>query len=315
MKCPKCQYEQVRSSRCIACGHEFDEMLSPMERKGHSSQPPNVPSASRPPHDDEFGDGDSTPVETPRPIQEMLQNNRVETSPYEKPIRPSLRIVRTLAGVIGAGLGAWLFVVGQEIAFAPIHMVVLIIYGCISLFWIVSAPIRVSVRQFVFEMFLFVAATLFLKVAVPEAFDVGRLTNSMSGPKGGGVERALKHRKPATDREAFLQSTWELSEAGEALITQEKGTLSFDDWSLQCEKIKRDYRLLEEGERADLANVLAQLTVLQSRMARWNRMESEESLKSTQVALESFRESLEAVSPTAEETKSDMPEEAEEDSE
>ena len=301
MKCPRCQYSQVSSSRCIACGHEFDEMLSPMERKAQSPEQPPVAPAPRPPYDDEFGDGEDTPVETPRPIQEMLQNARVETSPYERPIRPSLRIVRTLAGVAGAGLGAWLFVVGQEITFAPIHMVVLIVYGCISLFWIASAPIRVSVRQFVFEMILFIAATLFLKVAVPEAFDVGRLTNSMSGPKGGRVERPWRHRKPANDRETFLQKTRELSAAGEALIAQEEGALSWDEWSLQCEKTKRDFRLLDEGEKGDFADIHSHLTVLQSRMARWKRIGSDESLKSTLLAIESLGEALEPLSLSQEE--------------
>jgi hypothetical protein len=94
--------------------------------------------------------------------------------------------VRTAAGVLAVGFGGWLFLLGQEMTLSPFNVILLIGYACVGLFWVLSATLPVTVRQFAMEMLLCAASTVLLVVTLPEAFDTGKLSNVESGPMYGG---------------------------------------------------------------------------------------------------------------------------------
>ena len=136
--------------------------------------------------------------------------------PLLMPIRPFLRVVRTFAGIMAILFGIWLFFIGESYNLEPYHVLLLIAYACVGLFWVMSTPLKMLLKQFAIEMLVFVFATVLLKVALPEVFELGRLSNRASGPLAGG-QAASVEPKPLAEKEFAAKLEDLLEEAREVL--------------------------------------------------------------------------------------------------
>lgn len=261
MKCPKCGFVQPESPECLNCS-VIIERYKPEEDRAEA--PPEIPIS-----DFRTTDGD----------------------PFARPIRPQLRFVRTGAGVIGLGVGAWLFGAGQNLDFSPAQVLLLIGYGCVSLFWILSAPIRVPVRQFAIEMLIFVVATLLLRIVMPAAFDLGRLSNSEHAPLSAGLQEqefvqevTLSAFANASDRVCRLARTV-LDEPGKSDVAVE--------WAAETERLRKLFRRMSAQQREDAELIYKGAIVLESRIkAAIDGDASMEQIQDAFVAIESLEREM-----------------------
>jgi hypothetical protein len=221
------------------------------------------------------------------PIPQM-DFQTVDGDPFAQPIRPGLRFVRTGAGVVGLGVGAWLFGAGQDLDYGPAQVLFLIGYGCISLFWILSAPIRVPVKQFAIEMLIFIIATLLLRLALPAAFDLGRLSNNESAPLSAGLNGPdfVQDVTPA----AFANEADNLCKLTRALLDESENGEVTVAWKSAHKKFRKIFRNLSAEERKDAELVYKGSILLESRIKAVTSNES--SVTNFQGAFEAL-ESLE----------------------
>lgn len=234
MKCPKCGFVQPENPECLNCGILVDRYKPEDER----------------------------PVQPEVELPAMT--TAAEDDPFGQPIRPGLRFVRTAAGLIGMGVGGWLFVAGQNLELAPLQVLFLIGYACVSLFWIISFPIRVPVRQFAVEMFIFVAATLLLRLALPAAFDLGRLSNTESAPLGAGTiePEFVQDITPG----AFARFAEGLCESGRLVLDDTTDTAAVDRWKENAARVRKLFRSLDAAERQDVERVYKAAVNLETHM-------------------------------------------------
>ncbi len=234
MKCPKCGFVQPENPECLNCGVLVERYRPDEERPVHQPQ---------------------APPET---------SQIVEGDPFSKPIRPGLRFVRTGAGIIGMVVGGWLFGAGQNLELAPLQVLFLIGYACVSLFWIISFPIRVPVRQFAVEMFIFVVATLLLRVALPAAFDLGRLSNTNSAPLGAGMVETefVDHVTPT----GFARFTEELCASGRAVLDDPSDDAAVERRQEQAARLRKLFRHMESDQRRDCEKLYKAAVALEARM-------------------------------------------------
>jgi hypothetical protein len=156
-----------------------------------------------------------------------------------------------------------LFVHGDEYVLGPLQVVLLMAYGCVGLFWLVSAVLRIPVpiKQFAIETFLFIAAAVLLKATFPQAFDVGEAGASGSGPPQFG---SAGHQAAAAKE--FLSAARTLAAEARAVLDPERQTIVVAHWSEQCADAKEAYRGLGKGVRQDYRQVYAALAALEERM-------------------------------------------------
>jgi hypothetical protein len=196
---------------------------------------------------------------TPEELEPTV-DEPTEPDPLKRQIRPPLRFVRSGAGVIGLALGSWLFLAGQSLELKPAHVLFMIAYACISLFWVLSVFVRVPVRQFAFEMLIFVIATLGLRIALPEAFSLGTLSNQSNGPYVAGegdvapepVDFNAKMEKLADQARNVLQ------DLGERELS--------DRWLEDCRTLKVTYRGLSADQRRTMEAQYKSLVALEARL-------------------------------------------------
>ncbi len=260
MKCPKCGFVQPESNECLNCSVIVDRYKPDGER---TEAPPVVPLS-----DFRTTDGD----------------------PFARPIRPGLRFVRTGAGIIGLGVGAWLFGAGQNLDYGPAQVLFLIGYGCISLFWILSAPIRVPVRQFAVEMLIFVVATLMLRLALPAAFDLGRLSNRESAPLSAGLQEPefLQDVTPA----GFANSADHLCKHARAVLDEPGNAEAVAEWTEETETLRKLFRRLTAEQRADAEKIYKGSIVLESRIKAATADPSVEQIRDAFAAIESLEREI-----------------------
>jgi hypothetical protein len=234
MKCPKCGFVQPENPECLNCGVLVDRYKPDQERP-------------------------ATQPQVPPPTFQM-----VDGDPFSKPIRPGLRFVRTGAGIVGMVVGGWLFGAGQNLELAPLQVLFLIGYACVSLFWIISFPIRVPVRQFAVEMFIFVVATLLLRVALPAAFDLGRLSNTQSDPLGAGMVETefVDHVTPV----GFARFAEELCVAGRLVLDDTSDEEAVARWQEQAARLRKLFRHMESAQRRDCEKLYKVAVTLEARM-------------------------------------------------
>ncbi len=234
MKCPKCGFVQPESNECFNCSVIVDRYKPSEERE---EEGPAIP---------------------------MVDFKTVEGDPFARPIRPGLRFVRTGAGVVGLGVGAWLFGAGQNLDFGPAQVLFLISYGCISLFWILSAPIRVPVRQFAIEMLIFVVATLLLRLALPAAFDLGRLSNTESAPLSAGLKGPdfVQDVTPA----AFANEADNLCRLARGVMDDPDDGAAVEAWSTAADRFQRLFRHMSADQRVDRELIYKGSILLESRI-------------------------------------------------
>jgi len=190
-----------------------------------------------------------------------------EDDPFNRPIRPSLRIVRTVAGLLGLLFGGWLFVAGQQLEFKPLAMLFLIGYGCISLFWILSAPIRVPVRQFAIEMLIFIVATLLLRVGLPEAFELGTLTNKQTAPLNVGMSGPGGTYKAITPN-GFRNQIDALTSEARELLDEPADTDRAEEWFERCQRARELFRTLDRSDRKRCEPLYKSMVTLETRMEK-----------------------------------------------
>ncbi len=232
MNCPKCGFVQPEADECVQCG-----VL--VARYRPDSERPKAP----------------TREESEETIDEPTQPD-----PLKRPIRPPLRFVRTSAGLIGLALGSWLFLAGQLLELKPAHVLFMIAYACISLFWVLSAFVRVPVKQFAVEMLIFVVATLGLRIALPEAFSLGTLSNQSTGPYVAG--EAGEDSQPVDLDERIGQLA---DQARTVLQTPADKALS-DGWLQSCRELKVVYRGLSAEKRKETEKLYKGVVALEARI-------------------------------------------------
>lgn len=256
MQCPKCNFTQPTGPECLKCGIIFDKYRAQMEAHESTEEDPK-----------EYADAAPAPAEPVRPPAAALARlNPVRSEdPFQRPIRTSLRIVRTGAGVLAIAFGSWLFLWGQDQSLEPFHVLLLIAYGCVGLFWILSAPLKVSVKQFAIEMLLFVFATVLLKVALPEAFDLGTLSNRKSGPLAGGHGPGPSETS-VPDAGYFVGALEGLaSKARDVLDAPQEGD-GLRNWLSDCAQLKLAFRKLNKEERKKVEKAYKATVALEQKM-------------------------------------------------
>jgi len=219
MKCPKCGFIQDEGPECASCGVVLAKYRGPAggsaqaraasgaQIQGGAAQPSRPGAASDAYAGAAQSQGGAVQPSRPGAASDAyagaaqsqagsgIRAAGEAADPYLAPIRPALRVVRTLAGLAVTGLGGWLFL-GQDMVLAPAQVLYLIAFSCVGLFWLLSGTFVVTVRQFVLEMLLLVCATILLYVTLPEAFDPGKLSNTTSGPMYGGEVNIPEEDRP-----------------------------------------------------------------------------------------------------------------------
>lgn len=233
MKCPKCGFLQPATDECIQCG-VFVERYRPETLR------PKVPA--------------------PEELEKTAEDPALDPDPLKRPIRPSLRIARSGAGVVGLALGSWLFLAGQQLELRPAHVLFLIAYACVSLFWVLTAFVRVPVRQFAVEMLVFIVATLGLRVALPEAFSLGTLSNQLSGPYIADEGEALP--RP----EDFHEQIGQLADKARSVLQTPTDKALSAEWLTACKELKVAYRALPADARNRIEKSYKGLVALETRL-------------------------------------------------
>lgn len=225
MECPKCGFQQPTGPECMDCGLIFAKFKTEEMRQKHMTPPIREAPPAPEPATPEFGAPD----------------------PMLMPIRPSLRIIRAFAGLMAILFGIWLFFIGESYNLEPHHVLLLIAYACVGLFWVMSAPLKISVKQFAIEMLVFVFATVLLKVALPEVFELGKLSNRVSGPLAGGSAMSTE-QKPLTEKDFAAKVEDLLAEAREVLDDPTDKKLT-GAWLERSEATRKLFRKMSKKER------------------------------------------------------------------
>ncbi len=225
MNCPKCGFQQPTGPECMDCGLIFSKFKTEEMRQQHMTPP--ISEAPRAP--------EPTAVEFGAP------------DPLQMPIRPLLRVVRTFAGVMAIMFGIWLFFIGESYNLEPYHVLLLIAYACVGLFWVMSTPLKVSVKQFAIEMLVFVFATVLLKVALPEVFELGKLSNRESGPLIGD-SGSSSEQKALTEKDFAAKVEDLLEEAREVLDDPSDKKLT-EAWLERSATTRKLFRKMSKDER------------------------------------------------------------------
>lgn len=257
MKCPKCGFEQPPSVECVHCGVIIERARPESERE--------------------------------EVIRRYVESTKAELAedPLGRPIRPALKVIRTAAGIIGLLVGGWLFVVGQQIDLRPFHVLFLIGYGCVSLFWVFSSWLRVSVRQFAVEMLIFVVATLLLKIALPEAFHPGTLSNRESGPLFAGV--------PAMSPETFSRRAEGLASLARDVLDDIRDEDRLSSWLSSCSNLKRSFGEMKAQERKRVGDVYKKLVALEAKLKQVARKPDAEGFAQARSAVEGLEDALASI--------------------
>jgi hypothetical protein len=239
MECPKCGFIQPASLECISCGIMIERFRPEDERP--SQQQSQAPAGMAP-----------------------SQFKTVAEDPFGKPIRNSLRIARTGAGVVGLALGAWLFLAGQNLDLAPHHVLFLIGYGCISLFWVLSAILTISVRQFAVEMLIFVISTLLLRVALPEAFDPGTLSNRHSTALNAGLGDIAQSQ--GISGAVFVARVEQLVDDARTVLDDSTNQENAREWLDHADILRKQFREMESPERKKIEVLYKGLVALETHL-------------------------------------------------
>ena len=239
MECPKCGFIQPASLECISCGIMIERFRPEDERP--IQQQTQAPAGMTPP-----------------------RFKTTDDDPFGRPIRSSLRIARTGAGIVGLGLGAWLFLAGQNLDLAPHQVLFLIGYGCISLFWILSAVLTISVRQFAIEMLIFVISTLLLRVALPEAFDPGTLSNRHSTALNAGL--GDKVRSQGISSEVFVAKVEQLVNEARTVLDDSSDQTVAREWLDLADQLRKQFRAMDPPERKQIEALYKGVVALETHM-------------------------------------------------
>jgi len=254
MQCPKCGFVQPRRNECIQCGIII-ERYKPAAEREEALKKLAAP-APEPPGD-----------------------------PFHKPIRPAMKVVRTVAGLVGLLVGAWLFLAGQQLDLRPYHVLFLIGYGCVSLFWVVTSTLKVSVRQFAIEMLIFVASTLLLRLALPEAFNPGTLSNRESGP-------LFSSAAPRYSPDAFLKEADDLVAAAREVLDDVGDAGRSRKWMESCAGLRDRFGELPAPDRKQVESLYKKVVALEARMKKLVETPDDGTLALARSAIHEVEEAL-----------------------
>ncbi len=277
MKCPQCLFDQPDAGVCVACGYV---VASVKPRYAHH---PDFAARQDASEARQGGRGSA-----PSPVS--VPPASYYDSPYDRPIRASLRWIRSVGGLLGAMLGAWLFIFGQDIVMTPLEVVLILIYGMVSLFWLLSAPIRVSIRQFAIEVVFFTGAALALFAMMPEAFDVNRLSRSgdqthrlLVRPSSGGT---------ATLQDPFVAGAWQLVELADRLIADPSNRELLSQWKTVNDTVQGSFPSLPAESRARWTGTYKTLSQLLNRLESMVESGYPSDVREAARVLQRLRESL-----------------------
>jgi len=200
------------------------------------------------------------------PEELALAKKAEDEDPFSLPIRPSLKYVRTGAGVIGLLFGGWLFLAGQQLDLKPYHVLFLIAFGCVSLFWILSTPIKISVRQFAIEMLLFIVATLLLRVGLPEAFELGSLSHQTRAPLHGGP--VWEKTEAKVNAESFSKQVSGIAKSARGVLYDPEASRLAETWFADCDRARRTFRHLDAVGRKKCENLYKGMLALEASLER-----------------------------------------------
>ncbi len=306
MRCPICQFEQPEAPDCIACGTEIQPPPKPVAAskpvnsapggfntgdsgspalppEEHGTTPSPTPGVNNLPR----GNPPASSTESDLRIQSPSQ----EEDPVVPAISPALRWVRGLGGLLGTLLGGWLFVFGQDFVLAPLEMVVVLLFGCISLFWILSAWIRISVRQFRVESTLFVVSALALRLWIPDAFDVNRLSRDE-----GTTSRPLI-RGSSDSGCPFERGTWELVRQARIMVDNPGDPEKLEKWKRANDRLQGTYTQLPQDTQERWTRAYKRLTFLLNRLETMEESRDPWHIREAVEALEELITLLETIPP------------------
>ncbi len=154
MRCPGCGWEQPIAETCVVCGVR-------LTNRGETAAEARRRQAQQ----------EEEEAAAPSSFREAL--------PLD--ISAPLQIVRALSGAVTAGIATYIVIIQEGVVLTPMATLVVLAYGFVGVYWILSALMDISLRQFLMEMVAFLVATVGLRVNLPEAFDSEQIR------KGAGV--------------------------------------------------------------------------------------------------------------------------------
>jgi hypothetical protein len=187
-------------------------------------------------------------------------------------------------------LGAWLFVFGQDFVMTPVEVVLILVYGMVSLFWLLSAPIRVSIRQFAIEVVIFAGAALALYAMMPEAFDVNRLSRHsdenrrlLVRPSSGGASAV---------QDPFVVGVLQLADLADHLIQDPSNRELLSRWKAANDTVQGSFPSLPLEDRARWTGAYKILGLLLNRLENMVESGYPSDVREAARVLQRLRESL-----------------------
>ena len=291
MKCPKCGFEQPVSLECIRCGIVFSKFAkSQKQALDELAEQSAELSETRP------IDVDDTPAtfrqDQPAPVRRdtsplmnpaaapptsgtspggtplpTFQTAPTSPNPLDMPIGPALRWVRLAAGLMAITFGSLLFWAGEAVAPEPIEALLLIIYLCVGVFWVLSFTFpTISVRRFSLEMLLFVVVTLGIRLTSPDLFDSGKLTQGLRRPPESAAA-AMSTTPEKTSAAQLKQDSWDLNRTTRMLVAGE--LKDEQQWTDTVSNLKKTFRGLTAEERDRLEPSYRATIDLEKAVAAW----------------------------------------------
>jgi len=296
MKCPKCGFEQPVGLECIRCGIVFSKYTKPQKQALRElAEQADELSETRPLDMNEtpatFAQEAPAPDHKPAPPNRTTAPGGTSAPPLSSPginaldqqVRPALKYIRLAAGLLAITFGSLLFWAGEAVSPEPIEALLLIIYLCVGVFWVLSLTLELTLRRFSMEMLLFVVVTLAIRLTSPELFDPGKLTRGLSAPPmvTGAVVQAEEIKiSPAQ----FKHNAWDLNRTTRMLIA---GELKVEEqWTKMVTALKLTYRSLPAADRDRLEPNYRASIALEKAVKAWKTDPTSEAAEAVYTLIE-----------------------------
>lgn len=255
MRCPGCGWEQPLSETCVVCGVRLTQRgetaAEARRREYRESQ-----TASR----------------QSRSIQESM------TLPVTRP----LKLVRALVGAGACGIATYILIIQEGVVLNPMAVLVVLAYGFVGLYWILSALVDISLRQFLLEMMAFLIATVGLRMDLPEAFDSEQLqrgaatltaklkNKAVKGKEAPGAAKETSKGDPgaevAGDLGEFEQQLQSVVTEAKALVDAGVPTQEWLQWKALGEELRSMHNRLAPQSQEKTESTLRKLGALERAM-------------------------------------------------
>lgn len=256
MRCPGCGWEQPVAETCVVCGVRLTQ-------RGETAAEARRREYAR----------SQTVSQTGGGLKESLT----------QPVTWPLMAVRGVVGAAACALAAYILILQEGVVLNPTAVMVVLAFGFVGLYWILSALLAISLRQFLMEMLAFLIATVGLRLNLPEAFDSEQLRRGAksvaarlkSPPPGGAVAnspdaalgQALSGSKAVEGELVEFRKQVDVV-AGEAQALLDAGvpTQPWLEWKAQADLMRSMHAKLAPEARGAADLVLRRLSALERAM-------------------------------------------------